>query len=159
MTLTSRVRPKIGDVVEISTPQGLAYAHYTHKHDEPPCYGALLRVLPGLHSERPADFSSLVAHEPIFSVFFPLGAACNRRIVTVVAAEHVSASSRAFPTFRSAFSNSGPWVLWDGQKEWRVHSLTSQQFKDFPPLGVINDTLLIDRILQGWRHEHHGVAA
>ena len=159
MALVSRVRPRIGDVIEIPTPQGLAYAHYTHKHDEPPHYGALLRVLPGLYSERPADFSALVAHEPIFSVFFPVGAACNRKLVSVVASEPITEQSQQFPTFRSAFSNTGPWFLWDGQREWKVSSLSEAQLKSYPPLNVINDTLLIERIIQGWRHEHHRVAA
>ena len=159
MPLVSRVKPRVGDVVEIPTPQGLAYAHYTHKHDEPPCYGALLRVLPGLHTQRPADFSRLTAKEPIFSVFFPLGAACNRKIVSVVASEPIPETSQRFPIFRNALSDSGPWFLWDGQKEWQVPALSLQQLKDYPPLGIINDTLLVDRIVQGWRHERHRVAA
>ena len=159
MPLVSRVRPRVGDVIEVPTPQGFAYAHYTHRHDEPPCYGALLRVLPGLHPLRPADFSALSAQAPIFSTFFPLGAACNRRIVSVVASEPIAESSKRFPTFRSNFSSSGPWVLWDGQNEWQLPTLTQDQLKAYPPLGVINDTLLVQRIIQGWRHEHYQLAA
>ena len=44
-----RKRPRIGDVVEISTPRGLAYAQFTHKHDAPPKFGALIRVAPGYY--------------------------------------------------------------------------------------------------------------
>jgi hypothetical protein len=114
--------------------------------------------MPGFHSERPDNFSTIVAQEPLFSTFFPLGAACHRKIVFLVAAEPISPHIEAFPTFRSAFHNAGPWTLWDGEKEWRVSSLSPQQLKDYPPLGIWNDTLLIDRIVQDWRHEQHRVA-
>jgi hypothetical protein len=41
---SERVRPQLGDVIEIETSQGLAYAQYTHEHREPPRYGSLLRI-------------------------------------------------------------------------------------------------------------------
>lgn len=69
---TKKRRPKIGDVIEIPTPRGLAYAQYTHKH---PMYGALLRVLRGIYTKRPADFSEVVKQEEHFKAFFPLKAA------------------------------------------------------------------------------------
>jgi hypothetical protein len=154
MPIVSRLRPRIGDVIEIPTPRGLAYAHYTHRHTEPPCYGSLLRVMPGLYQERPTDFSVIVRLNPIFTSFFPLGAACNRKIVRVVASESISMQNNEFPIFRNSLSDSGPWWLWDGKKEWRVRTLSPQQLKDYPPLGVWTDILLVERIMQDWRHEH-----
>src|ERR1700746_286370 len=150
MALTDRGRPRIGDVIEIPTPKGLAYAQFTHKHDVPPHYGALLRVLPGLLPMRPSDFSELVGRPPIFVTFFPLGAACNRDIVHVVASEAIPPHSSSFPIFRNshrdkAGKRAGPWFLWDGKREWRAKSLSEQQLRDYPPLGVWNDTLLIER--------------
>ena len=38
--------PRFGDVIEIATDKGLAYAQYTH--EEPRFYGSLIRVLPGV---------------------------------------------------------------------------------------------------------------
>jgi len=159
MPLVSRIRPRIGDIIEIPTPSGLAYAHYTHQNNEPPHFGSLLRILPGLFPSRPNNFSAIAAQEPVFSVFFPLGAACSRKIVSVVASEPIALPSASFPTFRNSHSRSGPWFLWDGQKEWQVSSLTPRQLKAYPPLGIVNDTLLVQYIVQGWRHEHHPVAA
>ena len=158
MPLTTRVRPQIGDVIEIETPAGLAYAHYTHKHDVPPCWGALLRVLPGIHGIRPADFAPLVRERPIFMTFFPLGAACRRRIVRVVANETVPPHATPFPTFRNSHRDrSGrrvpPHFLWDGKREWRVEGLSDHELREYPPLGVWNDTLLVERIVSGWSHE------
>ena len=152
MPLVSRVRPRLGDVIEIQTSRGLAYAHYSHEHKEPPRYGSLLRVLPGFHQSRPADFSEIVQQPSDFSAFFPLGAACNRKLVTIVANEPIAARHMKFPTFRGRMSTDHPWWLWDGVKSWKVGSLTEKQLAELPPSGVWNDTLLIQRIEQGWRH-------
>jgi hypothetical protein len=156
--LVDRVRPRIGDVIEIPTPAGFAYAHFTHKHDVPPHWGALIRVLPWLFSDRLLNFAQLVEREPAFITFFPLGAACNRRIVRVVANEPLPDSSRSFPTFRNSHRDrSGkrmrPWFLWDGSREWRVDQLSEAELRAYPPLGIWNDTLLIERIVSGWSHE------
>jgi hypothetical protein len=146
-------------VIEIPTPDGLAYAQFTHKHETPPRFGALLRVLPGLFPQRPLDFSELVSKSPVFTTFFPLGAACNRGIVHIVASEPIPPHSAAFPIFRNSHRDrtgkrAGPWFLWDGQREWKSESLSEDQLRDYPPLGVWNDTLLVERIVAGWRHEH-----
>ena len=53
-----RSRPKIGDVIEIATPKGFAYAQFTHDH---PMGGEVLRILPGLYASRPNDLASLGA--------------------------------------------------------------------------------------------------
>jgi hypothetical protein len=138
-------------VIEVETPKGLAYALYTHQHREPPRYGALLRVLPGLYSERPADFAGLVQEEERFSVFFPLGSALSRRIVRIVANEKIPESKRPFPIFRSRMvieGVAGPWWLWDGGRE----RLAGQHDTWTPRalLEVWNDSLLIERIASGW---------
>jgi ribosomal protein L34E len=159
MPLTTRKRPRIGDVIEIPTPEGFAYAHYTHRHETPPRFGALIRVLPGLYTERPVDFAALVRQRPQFITFFPVGAACNRGITSVVASEPVGGDAAVFPTFRGAHRDrSGrqvlPWFLWDGRTTKRVeHDLTPEEMREYPPKEVINDTLLIERIISGWRHE------
>jgi len=61
-----RVRPKLGDIIEIPLPdKRLAYVHYVKEHREPPGYGSLLRILPGLFDERPADMTALAAQARI----------------------------------------------------------------------------------------------
>jgi|APEBP8051072266_1049373.scaffolds.fasta_scaffold04523_5 hypothetical protein len=155
MPLVRRKRPQIGDIIEIPTPVGFAYAQYTHKHDAPPKYGALLHVLPGFHELQLSEFSSLAAQRAQFITFFPLGAACNREIVRVVANEVIPSHARDFPTFRASVktpNGRGPWWLWDGTKEWRVGKLEAGM-ELLPIREVVNDALLIERIVQGWRHE------
>jgi hypothetical protein len=151
-----RKRPRIGDVVEISTSRGLAYAQFTHKHDAPPRFGALIRVAPGFHDVRPASFSQVVAQRPQFMTFFPLGSACNRGIVSIVANEPIPEHAASFPTFRSGVR--GPdgtvknWWLWDGTRDKRIGALT-QSMRSLPIRGIWNYTLLVERIVSGWRSE------
>ncbi len=146
-------RPRIGDIVEIETLVGLAYAQYTHKHQ---MMGYLIRVLPGLHSERPHAFSDLVRQPERFYVFFPLGAAVARAIVKIVAHAEVPEQCRPFPLFRSGTRNTETgeetWWLWDGEREWRVGRLDPEQRK-LPSRSIWNDTLLVERIVAGWSPE------
>jgi hypothetical protein len=133
---------KVGDVVEIKTGKGLAYAQYAHKHKQ---YGALLRVFGNFYSTRPDNFAELVKSKPAFMCFFPLSAAADQGIVST------------FPTFRAGVVDPvtrkvSVWWLWDGEKEWRVDELTVEQ-RRLSIRGVWNDTLLIERIESGWTPE------
>lgn len=158
MPLVTRKRPKIGDVIEIETNQGLAYFQYTYKYIEPPKYGALIRILPNLFENRPTDFSKLVNEKERFFVFFPLGAACNRNLVKIVANEPIPEESSGLPLMRlssSYRSKSGSLVeydcrIWNGKEERNVGKLTNK-YKHLSLLQIWNDTLLIERIVSGWK--------
>ena len=155
MGLVSRTRPRLGDIIEIATPKGLAYAQYTHKHEVRPRYGALIRVAPGLFAKRPADFSWVAQVEPQFITFYPVGAACSRGMVTIVANEPLSPAAQGFPLFRSSIrapEGRGPWWLWDGSKEWRIGEL-KHGMERLPLRGVWNHAYLVARIAEEWRHE------
>lgn len=151
-----RVVPRLGDVIEIPTPKGFAYAQYTHKHVEPPKYGCLIRVFPQLYSERPDSFNEILLENPSIITFFPLGAACKKGIVKIVSNELISAASRGFPIFRTGVANSNGqvenWWLWDGVKEWPIGKLNDGMEK-YPIRGVWNDTLLIESIVASWCYE------
>lgn len=152
MVAVSRSRPMIGDIIEIAAGGRFAYAQFTHRHSQ---YGALLRVLPGLHVERLFDFHPLISQESQFDAFFPLGAACNRRLATVVANEAIPSHFKDFPVFRACVRTKGgrgPYWLWDGEREWLIGEL-QPGMEHLPVRGVLNDALLIERILQGWRNE------
>lgn len=145
---------KIGDVVEIKTEKGLAYAQYAHKHKQ---YGALLRVFGNFYGTRPSDFAEHVKSKPAFMCFFPLSAAADQGIVLIVDCVALPLEAQTFPTFRAgvvdpATHKVGVWWLWDGEKEWRVGELTAEQ-RRLSIRGVWNDTLLIERIESGWTPE------
>ena len=148
-----RVRPQIGDVIEVRTPRGFAYAQYTHEHRDPPRMGSLLRVLPGVFDQRP-ELGSLVAGEERFSVFFPLHTALSRGIFRIVANEPVPPSKQPFPIFRSRARPeipAGRWFYWDGKREWPESRWRSRPLWRPRALNEIwNDKLLVERISSGW---------
>jgi hypothetical protein len=149
-----RKRIKFGDIVEIATPAGFAYAQYTHRHDRPPRFGALIRVLPGLFSERPKDFKELVNQKERFYVFFPVTIAVSRGIVQVVGHEEIPERCKPFPLFKAG--NRSPitgkvetWWLWDGERGWRIGNLKPEHY-DLPMKEIVNDTMLVHLIVSGW---------
>jgi len=151
-------RPKIGDVIEIATPKGLAYAQYTHKHVKPPRWGYLIRVLPGLFHTRPTVFSELVRSEERFFVFFPLGAAVARDIVGIVAHEEIPERVRPFPLMRASggirdkTGRAMSWWLWNGERDWKIGKLSPEQCKLLIQT-IVNDVALVDMIVSGWSPE------
>ena len=81
----------------------------------------------------------------------------HRGIVRVAGHEPMPSDAQPFATFRASIQGPGgtrgPWWLWDGSTEWRVDTL-SQELTRWPLREIWNDTLLVERLLSGWRHEH-----
>ncbi len=161
-----RKRPRIGDVIEIATPKGFAYAQFTHDH---PIRGEVLRILPGLYATRPADLAALVQQRERYVTFYGLRSILMDNEVTVVGGREVlevaivglfpvPARNRPFPLFRSPggdIQDNGEfpfWTLWDGwdgETAQRVERLTESQ-RDLPLSGNPSHPLFIDRIVTGW---------
>jgi len=144
-------RVQIGDIIEISTAKGLAYAQYTHQH---PTHGGLIRVFDPLFEKQPSDLSQLAKGPVRFSTFFPVAAAIKRGIFKVVGHEEIAPHNQAFPVFRNGIADPKrkrvmAWWFWDGEKEWKVGEITIEQ-RRMPIVGVWNDTLLVERIEAGW---------
>lgn len=152
----SAKRPRIGDIIEIATSKGLAYALYSHEHTKSPVMGSLLRVLPGLHQARPESFSGLVREKEQFCVFFPLKAAVKQGVVVIVGHEEIPDWAATFPVFRNGLPDRDgevhEWWLWDGEREWRAGKLLPAK-SAFPDLGIANDTRLIELIEAGYTPE------
>jgi hypothetical protein len=151
---------KFGDIVEIKTSKGLAYAMYTHRHTKHPKYGAVIQLFDRNYDTRPPDLTDVVRAPIRFATFFPLQAAVNQELVEVVGNLPVPESLESFPVFRSA--NIDPstkqvrdWWLRDleTEKTWRVTALTPEQRK-LPILAVWNQAYLVHRIEEGWRPEN-----
>jgi hypothetical protein len=145
---------KIGDVVELRTGNGLAYAQCTHHHDE---HEHLVRVLPGFFKKRPKGFRELVGQPTQFCTFLALQAAVNKKTVEIVANEAVPPEAQAFPQFRNGVPNQvtkkvDTWWLWDGERQWLVGALSDAQ-RRLPILGTVTETQLIERIASGWTPE------
>ena len=66
------MRPKFGDIIEIETSKGLAYAIYTHRHVKPPKYGAVIQVFDHLYDSRPTEIAEIAGNPVRFATFFPV---------------------------------------------------------------------------------------
>lgn len=151
-------RARIGDVIQVLTSQGVAYAQFTHKS---PKLGALLSVFEGFHSIIPKDFSIIVDSPPQFQAFFPLQSALNQGLVSVVANVPVADRNKAFPMFRSCVigvdGRRGPWWLSDGENEKMLTRELSDVEKRYSLGGIISAPLLVKRIEDGYRPEIHDI--
>jgi hypothetical protein len=80
---SARRRARVGDLIEIRTPAGLAYAQYVGRDA---ALGPQLRVLPATFEGRPS-LSALASQKAVYYVHFPLGAAVSRGLVALVGNE------------------------------------------------------------------------
>jgi hypothetical protein len=107
-----------GDVVEIRTHKGRAYAQVTHDH---PSYPSVVRVLEGYFEDRPQDMAELVSGQSRFTAMIPLESALTRlgREFETVGTFDIPAAISRFPTFRMPIRDKTGqivyWWLWDGQ--------------------------------------------
>lgn len=151
---TSR-KPRIGDIIEVALPnKKRAYIQYVNYHRDPPVYGPLIRVLPGLFDDRPNDMAVLARQPEKYVAFFPVGAAVARGYLEIVGTAPVPAHlSNKWPLFK-AFNESvttgiRTWWLWDGKKSERITKL-SPEHADLPMKEVINLAVLEDRLMSNW---------
>jgi hypothetical protein len=144
-------RVRIGDIVQILTSGGVAYAQLTHVHGE---YGYLLRVFEGTYEKIPKDWSEVVTRPVQFSAFFPLQSAVNQSLLSVVGSCPVPESLAEFPVFRSRSGGAGGSIwLWDGiSSKMLDRALTDEEYR-LPVRGIISAPLLVERIAAGYRPE------
>lgn len=146
-------RVKLGDILQVLTNAGVAYAQVTHKH---PRYGHLIRVFAGYHDQTPKDFSAVVDAQPQFSAFFPAQAAVDQGLLAVVGNVPVSSPLQAFPTMRmQALGAGGPLWLWDGEHEVQLERELTAEEMHYPVRGIITAPLLVERIEKGYRAHTH----
>lgn len=152
-----RKRARIGDVMEVSTPRGLAYIHYTCLKEEP-WYLETIRVLPGFFTERPMDFTELVNDPKAFFVFFPARAAVSQGLAEIVA-HHPMPPEQSFPAAyrREGASNREgrvlAWFICEGTKETMVRELTPEQLY-LPVASIFLHDSLVSALTEEWRPEH-----
>lgn len=143
---------KTGDVFEIETHKGKAYLQYVFENNN---IGQLVRVLRGLYSKIPEDIEKVVMSEELFLVHFPVKAAFNRKILTLVGNFPLPKNFKIPNYFRSDFrDNEGNLLYWHlidytTWKRRKIDNLDVDQ-KKLSPWGVWNDTLLIEKLENGW---------
>jgi hypothetical protein len=154
MTVSKSKRPVFGDVVEVVWRGGRGYAQYINRYRDPPVWGDMIRVLPGIFTSRPTEFDRLVAQKERFFAFFPLGAAVARGLVRIVAHHDVPERCKEWPLLRSYNENietgRRTWFLWDGKRPaWKIGELKPEHLglslKEIIPLPVLRE-----RMKTGW---------
>jgi len=144
---------RIGDIFEINTPKGKGYLHYVYKDK---LMGDLIRVLPGLYSERPDNLSELAKSKERYMIFFPLSAAYKKKSIEY--AGRLDLIDFVKPGYmRDTHIVRGDFLGWHIIDTNTIHrqlvkNLTIEQGK-LSPWGIWNDTLLIERLVTGWTLE------
>ncbi|HLM42954.1 MAG TPA: ribonuclease E inhibitor RraB [Myxococcaceae bacterium] len=151
---TKRKRARPGDILEVRTPRGLAYVHYTSRHPE---YGDAIRVLPGFFSTRPSDFMALVTRPEAYFTFYPASAAVSQGLVEVVSGHPVAQGQELPAVYRreGASDHEGrvlAWLICDGTKETLVRELSDEQ-RHLPIAAMWNHEALIHYLTTEWRPE------
>lgn len=146
-------KARFGDVIEISTPRGLAYAQYATRH---PDYGDVIRILPGLFVTRPANLEGLV-QEVGFFAFYPLVVAVSRGMVDVVANIQNPAGCEGPRKLRraGARSNEGRALTWviTGENGDYVRENLSLEEKRLPIVAIWNHEMLVQQLASIWHPE------
>lgn len=152
---TRRKRARPGDILEVSTPRGLAYIHYSARDPE---YGDAIRVLPGFFTTRPADFTLLASSPEAYFTFYPAIAAVSQGLVEVVARVPVPPGHGLPSVYRrpGASDRDGrilAWIICEGTKETLVRELSEEQLH-LPVASIwVHDTL-VSYLTEEWRPEH-----
>jgi Regulator of ribonuclease activity B len=152
---TRRKRARPGDVLEVRTPRGLAYVHYSARDPE---YGDAIRVLPGFFTTRPADFTVLVSSPEAYFTFYPVGAAVSQGLVEVAARIPVPPGQGLPTVYRRAGARRPEggvlaWIICEGKKETLVWELSEEQ-RYLPIARVWMHDTLISYLTEEWRPEH-----
>jgi hypothetical protein len=148
-------RPRLGDLIEIPVANGFAYAQYVYEHQDPPCWGALIRVFTDICSVRPDDFASLVSGPERFVTFYPLRSAVSQKLVQIVGHFEVPERYNKLPLFKSPGGRDWStgavkiWWLWQGGDDWREEPLAVEHY-DLPDKALVGHTPLIEYIETGW---------
>lgn len=144
-------RLKIGDVFEIVTSNGIGLFQYVHKDET---IGQLIRILPCLFEEGYVMEDELVEKKELYLIHFPLGSALNQKIVTKKGNYPIPHDFKLPKKFRSEHMVNGQFTCWhivdyDTWKIEKAERLNDKQ-KQLSPWGTWNDTLLKQRLAEGW---------
>jgi len=139
---------EVGAVCEaVIEGRGRVYVQLTHRHAE---YGELIRVLEGVHADRPADLAALVRAPDVWLGFYPLDAAVEQGRMTVIGDAPVPPERAGFPLFKTGVPDRDTgqvalWWLWDGEREWRA-DVSPEELERLPVRGIVNHAYLLGEL-------------
>lgn len=148
------MRVAIGDFITIWTGRGMALLQFVFKdHLDIPH----IRVLPGFYSKELFDPTDLVNQTECFTVGFPVAAAQRRGIIEFVGRCPVPSDFTRPQYSRDVHFIDDEFLGWhiieNETLKTRLVKRLSPKERTFPPAGLWNDTLLIERLDKGWSLE------
>ena len=148
----SKSKPSIGDVIEITTQSGFAYAQVRFNHSD---FGLVFQLFPGTFPKHLEKLDLILSQPPLY--FFFLGKKdLSAPPYTQYRGNHpVLGDQDSFPLFRTGLKNpqtgiTENWWLWDGKSTWLIGPLADDQ-KNLSIRGMWDPKLLVNRIESGWR--------
>jgi hypothetical protein len=142
-----------GDVLELETSAGLAYLQVTHWD---PIRTWLVRVLPGVHPERPPDLRDLVGGPERFIAFYPAEDAVRQRLVHSIGNFPLPKNGRKFPKMllEGVADRDGRimgWWTYDGKQEQLVDKGRLDKYRHLPVGRLLMHQGLINAVLSEQR--------
>lgn len=151
--MTNKPRVALGDLFEIRTRRGLAYAQLSHEHSEA---GRILRVLPGFFPSRPPDLDAIVAGETAwFAQLNPVYALAQGTFSGIVGRYQIPEHAQEFPGFKDAERDPRTgaikgWEVWKGGRVRFRRKLNAEQH-GYSPDGQMSDEFFLTLLEYGFR--------
>lgn len=147
---------KIGDVFEIVTKRGMAYFQCVKEAKSTEC--EVIRILPGVFStDQTKNLDKLVKQRELFFIQFPLKYAVKKNCVKLIGNYPVPDEVTLPKCYRDKHIVRGEFINWhivDAETlNIRAVKELSEEEKRLSPAGIWNDTLLAERIAEGWKPE------
>ncbi|MCA9039234.1 MAG: hypothetical protein KDA65_02690 [Planctomycetaceae bacterium] len=148
---SERKRPQIGDVIEIPTPEGIAYAWYTHKNEK---WGEFIQIFKGLYPEPQSDLSNVLCQPLPYGTFYDLTWSIKQTEVRIVENVPLTEEQVKLPLFKKANCElrswkALSWSLWDG-KDYQNLDYLAPEYYDLPCLEIPSYLAIVEHIVQGW---------
>src|SRR5262249_13914173 len=149
---------KIGDVLEIETPSGLAYVQYTQ---DDPGKGQLVLVLAGLYVARP-NVTELTQQKELYFAFYLVRNAMRTGQVKLVSYQPVPGWAKSWPVMRHGTWDDSGWFIGDGSmafspqnipKFLKVKDLNAEQRRLSISSYVYPHPAMVKALARGWTPE------
>jgi hypothetical protein len=143
----------IGLIITFETAKGVAYGLCTHENTYYGGAGLIHLYKIG------TQLSELKDAFPQFCCLFPVRQYLRRGYGKEIGRMEIPNQLKNFPIFRSGFPDVGTskvdfWYLWDGEKHWSIGKELTNEQRKMPFEGVWNDTLVIERLEEGYIAEN-----
>ena len=147
---------KYGDVFELATTMGMAY--FQCVKETPVTESEIIRIFPGVYKDViSAKLDELAKQQEIFFVQFPVKYGVRKNVIKFVGNFNVPENTVVPKYYRDKHIVKGEFISWHiiDIQTLKIESVRelSEEHRKLSPAGMWNDTLLAERIAEGWTPE------